>query len=841
MTPAPEGDFLSAPRGILIGLLSLALAVMTLVGPAPAAHAMTFVTDESGLRQQLAAGVSPLHLGASFTVDGHDLTVSATTTINLEDNTLTTKNIILLPNVTLTINAAGAQGALTVIAERGPGIRTTNAELIINGGTILVDSMGGHAGIGGAEGSAASAGGDGGTTVINSGSVTVRGGGVGIGGGLGGNAVTTSDLGGRGGNGGSTTITGGTVTVSGNYGAGIGGGEGGDSQSRPGGKGGDGGATTVTGGTLNSSGGQGAGIGGGAGGNTHGFTQAGLGGDGGTVTIAGATVRATGGAGAGIGGGEGGPTVSGIGGNGGAGGTVTIAAGELVAHGEFGAGVGGGDGGWTPEPRVAGRHPGRGGDAAAVRVEEVALVTASRTPSSATAVAIGPGDGEAIGDYFPMHLDGQLTLPAGQFLRVRDAMPSFYGHSNISGSGTIIGSGTIRNESTITPHVDDDVTVTVNNHYVTFNSGSSQASPLSQVVRVLAPTFDEGDRSFPANPTIVSNSFQGWTIHADGTGGSPTPASPLSGHPTFYGQWAFPTFELSADDATPFVGDPVTFRATVENGDPTVDLSGEFTFTTDATSADMTDNEVTFTKPGTWTVTATHDVSGIELTLPVTAGLDRTTPADITLNLSANTTAVDSTVTFDVTGTDAWGNDLGDLTDLASISSDHPSDAIGPGNSIHLTASKAHLITATIGGVSDSDTITVETDRTNPATIRLSLSKTVVNVGGSITARVGGTDAWGNDLGDLTDLTTFSSDHPTDVIGADGSIRFPSASAHVITATIGALSHSVSVTVIPASAGGTTELAGTGTAPLPLVWTALGLLLLGAGLVRGPRPERIGE
>lgn len=825
-------------RATLLGLLSAAMVTATIAGPAPSARAATtYVSTAQQLIDQLAVGLGSLTLGADIVVNSDDLTVRANTTIDLNGKNLETRNILVLPTFTLTIDDPSSLGQLEVDAEKGPGIQTTDATLIINDGTITVDSMSGHAGIGGAEGSAASAGGDGGTTIINGGKVTVRGGGAGIGGGLGGNSATTSDFGGRGGHGGTTTITGGDVTVNSDFGAGIGGGEGGDSQHSPGGNGGNGGVTTISGGTLDSTGSSGAGIGGGAGGNTHGYTQAGLGGDGGTVTIAGGAVRATGGAGAGIGGGEGGPTVPGIGGDGGAGGTVTVGAGELIAIGEFGAGIGGGDGGWTPLPHVPGRHPGRGGAASNVSVETSAIVTASRTPSAASAVAIGPGDGIAAGSYSPMHLDGKLTLPAGQFLRVRAAMPPFYGHSNISGSGTIIGAGTIRNESIITAHVHDDVTVTGNNHYVTFDSGSSQASPLSQVVRVLAPNFVDGARSFPADPTMTSNNFEGWTVNADGTGGTPATTTTLSGHPTFYGQWEFPTFELAADDTTPFVGDSVSFTVTVEGGDPTADLSGEFTFTTDAPGADITGNEVAFTKPGGWIVAATHDASGLELKLPITASLNRNAPADLTLNLSATTVDVDDTITFHVTGTDAWGNDLGDFTDLATITSDHPTDAIGPGSSIHLTASNAHLITATIGGVSDSETVTVNADRTNPATISLKLSATSVDIGSTITATVTGADAWGNDLGDLTDLATITSDHPTDMIGADGSIRFPSASPHVITASIGVLSQSVTVTVIPA-ADGSTGLAGTGVEPLPLVGTALLLLLVGAALTVGLRRIR---
>lgn len=169
--------------------------------------------------------------------------------------------------------------------------------------------------------------------------------------------------GGDGGNGGTITINGGTVTANGGYGgAGIGGGAyenggsvainggtvtatGGDSGAGiGGGYGSTGGVITINDGTVTANGGgDGAGIGGGG-------IIMDDGGSGGTIIINGGTVRANGSGGAGIGGG--GTTT----GNGGGGGTIIINGGTVTANTSYGgAGIGGGGVGLDG-------HGGNGGD-----------------------------------------------------------------------------------------------------------------------------------------------------------------------------------------------------------------------------------------------------------------------------------------------------------------------------------------------------------------------------------------------------------------------------------------------------------------------------------------------
>src|SRR5690606_25125776 len=139
------------------------------------------------------------------------------------------------------------------------------------------------------------------------------------------------------------------------------------------------------------------------------------------------------------------------------------------------------------------------------------------------------------------------------------------------------GDGKVSNQGAIHPHVDDDVTVTGNNHYVTFDSGTSQVDPRIRVVRVLAKTFTSGHRGFPANPVVTDNPFRGWNTKADGTGTEPTMTSTHTTRPTsFYDQCTYDIYELPPHVSAPVDEDAVTFEAQVEDGDPDGVSSGLF-------------------------------------------------------------------------------------------------------------------------------------------------------------------------------------------------------------------------------------------------------------------------
>ena len=226
--------------------------------------------------------------------------------------------------------------------------------------------------------------------------------------------------GGEGGNGEDITITGGTVNAASGDGAGIGGGYKGNGNN-----------ITITCGTVNAASGDGADIDGGAGigggeyGNgedititggtvtaTGGASSAGIGGDNGkNITITGGTVTATGGtAGAGIGGGG----DDGFYGNGE---NITITGGTVNAKGGvFGAGIGGGYGGVGKNITItggtvnasgcagAGIGGGINGSGSNVTVSGAAQVTATAGKSSSFYVA-----GATIGNGGSVTEDGELV------------------------------------------------------------------------------------------------------------------------------------------------------------------------------------------------------------------------------------------------------------------------------------------------------------------------------------------------------------------------------------------------------------------------------------------------
>ena len=119
------------------------------------------------------------------------------------------------------------------------------------------------------------------------------------------------------------------------------------------------------------------------------------------------------------------------------------------------------------------------------------------------------------------------------------------------------------------------------------------------------------------------------------------------------------------------------------------------------------------------------------------------------------------------------------------------------------------------------------------ATLELSASSTSVDVGDSITLAVTGFDGAGESLGDVTNLVTFESSLDTDRF-VGNTVTFVHASTHVITATLGEASGSVSVWVEPAASVVTPsgDLATTGASTLlPLGLLALALALVGLAIV----------
>ena len=248
----------------------------------------------------------------------------------------------------------------------GGGFQGNGENITITGGTVDATGGYGSAGIGGSNG------GSGNNITITGGTVNATSNdGAGIGGGLLGSGENIA-------------ITGGTVTAAGgDFGAGIGGSNGGS-------------GNNIKGGTVTATGGEGgAGIGGGA-----------EGGGGNNITIKGGTVTATGGgyrgnSGAGIGGGS----VGAWGGDAGSGKNITINGGTVNATGtDGGAGIGGGENGNGEDITInggkvnaSGAYGGAGigggvnGIGSKVTVSGAAQVTATATGSGPDWSGVGTG------------------------------------------------------------------------------------------------------------------------------------------------------------------------------------------------------------------------------------------------------------------------------------------------------------------------------------------------------------------------------------------------------------------------------------------------------------------
>ncbi|KAA1380445.1 InlB B-repeat-containing protein [Aeromicrobium fastidiosum] len=480
------------------------------------------------------------------------------------------------------LDATGVDGAGVGGGALGSGSGGTTT---ITGGTVVATSTSDQVGAGSA-GIGAGALGSGATiTIGGTAEVTATGSvyGPGIGGGyqgsgstisIGGTADVTATAGrGGAGVGGSqdgqaatVSITSGAVTATGTAGgAGIGAGT----------RGVAGSVVTVAGGTVVASAAPGASpeVGGDIGGAGIG---SGFGSGAGTIAISGGSVTATGAL-----------HSAGIGGSSSTGGTITIgdAATVEAAGGAGGAGIGGGAVSGQAEPDVtvgaggtvtigtgagsagptvtatggfgaAGIGGGQDSNGAAVTIARGADVTAS---GGEGASVVGRGAGVSTSTFGSLQLAGTLHVPAEQTLEVPAGATATIANTGVitdagddepsddEAGGRIIGPGTIANGGVILLPTEQVLavpaaTVTGRHHQVSFDTagGTTVAA-----VRVFAPSFVQGGRTFPADPVLAGRTFLGWNTEADGSGNPFSSTSVLAGSSTgapvevtAYAQWS---------------------------------------------------------------------------------------------------------------------------------------------------------------------------------------------------------------------------------------------------------------------------------------------------------------
>lgn len=668
----------------LIGALgALALAASGAVLPAQSASAADRV-DVSSIAGLRAAFSSPcggatasdprdVHLTASFgsTYLSDVIYVSCHVVLHLDGRVLSTGAIAIRDGISMRITDVGSMtGALYAYANTGniehAGIRTSQATLTIDHARVVAigASLGAGIGGGGIKGYGTRLAESGGTVnIINGANVTAYGydrgaaigGGAAMGGGRG--IVVGNDGGiGRGGPGPSLVVSGATtrVVATATYGAGIGGGNGiGGNSSADGGRGGVGGTISITdGATVTASSYRGAGIGGGTG-TGYGTTY---GGQGGSVVVENSTVVATSTVAAGIGGGD----ASEVGSHGG---TLTVRAGAKVTATSGGSGSGFG----------AGRL-GANNDSQNMRLTVEAGGTLDLASGSGTAMRIGRGVAE---------IHGTLSITS-KTLTIDSTNVTIGETGLVAGATTTLnGAGTIVNEGTIRTSAVSGITITRNNFPVRFHrTGGGTVD-----TRIYAPSFSTSGVAMP-NPAPDA----GWNSASDGTGSWVRVNTPLS--PTLMPEapwltntgaqrldvWESPApadpYRVVLDaPATAAAGERIVITAHLYDNfaDDIVAGTGPPTITVDGTEAERDGNEWRlFTAPG-GTITARIVHGGETYSASAPIEILPGDPAHLTMTPATGVVVDGGSLDFEITGSDAWGNEL-ELAGASVASSDARDD-----------------------------------------------------------------------------------------------------------------------------------------------------------------------
>lgn len=186
---------------------------------------------------------------------------------------------------------------------------------------------------------------------------------------------------------------------------------------------------------------------------------------------------------------------------------------------------------------------------------------------------------------------------------------------------------------------------------------------------------------------------------------------------------------------------------------------------------------------------------------------------------------------------DAFGNEVAAYRPADQpfvLTSDGAGDVVN-GAVVTFGSEGSRVVAATWGAQTGS--LAVDVQPAIETGLRVTASSESVAQGGTLRFTVTTVDARGVALRDVTDEAVLSSDTPSDVVDGN-TVRFPSASEHVITARLGVLTGETRVTVVPtAAAAPAAGLAATG-ATLAPAWVAAALLALGVLAWGAPRLRR---
>ena len=546
---------------------------------------------------------------------------------------------------------------------------------------------------------------------------------------------------------------------------------------------------TLTSGVIHATGGGGgAGIGGGSGnGNgtilingatvvaTGGLSAAGIGGgavgSGSDITISSGNVTANGGAnGAGIGGG----TV-------GSGHDITVSGGTVTANGgqgfASGAGIGGGQGGAAWNLSFTGGTTSAFGanNAAGIGTGEASAGTASAISIGVGAVVnatSGGGGNGASGYPYPSAVGGSENNISNGAVTIAGTL-NVYGHFRHNGYGagaiTIAATGVLGGTADIRGQ-----------NGAIVNNGSITAPNVTTIA-------DAGNGLTVTNHNYV-------LTFVDNGGSNPTTDVRVFATSMAAGNRITPTFTRPGWNFNGWL------------------LVGSIAFTTATT---FTANTLVYTDwlPGT----VVNDFVSLNL-LPVLGG-----------SIYVGPITAGQTLNFIGQPIDTNGGTPGYLYNGMAFTVTDPA-AVITGTHIEFRTAGVHTVTATIGAVTGTRTVTVLAGPVDD--VSLVLSSVTVAQGGTLTFEAWTVDAFGNPIADVTNTVVLTSDVATDVVSGS-TVAFPHASPHVLTATLGAFSASVTVQVLA-------TLAITGVdAAVPLI-VAVAVLILGGLLllwrrIRGTR------
>ncbi|HVL89167.1 MAG TPA: S8 family serine peptidase [Actinomycetota bacterium] len=220
------------------------------------------------------------------------------------------------------------------------------------------------------------------------------------------------------------------------------------------------------------------------------------------------------------------------------------------------------------------------------------------------------------------------------------------------------------------------------------------------------------------------------------------------GRITVIGAGPLASIRLSPATATVSAGQSQSY--TVEGFDSVGNSLGDVTAATtlSITGGTCSGASCSSTQAGDRVVTATYQGKTANATLTVTPG----PLASMTIAPSSSAITAGASQAYMVTGADAYGNSLGDVTPGTGFSIT-PNGSCSA-NTCTATVSGPHTVTATRSSVTVQASLQV-----NPgplASLALSPAATTVVLGNGQAYTAQGRDAFGNSLGDLTAGTTFA-------------------------------------------------------------------------------------